>query len=119
MFQLNLSLLCLNGKNSVLYGILGQTTASAVEALFPLGYGSGFSVFCNNVNHSSAIDYLDNVEAYFKEEMNFGAFLPFFQKTSIKGPDSLPFMTREKPQAVIIDLPSPNLLILVLIKTHI
>ena len=63
-------------------------------------------------NHSSAVDYPSDVDAYIKEETEFNAILGPFHQNPIKGGHCSPFMTRHKPNSdrhrVIIDLSWPQ-----------
>ena len=65
----------------------------------------------DNKNHSSAIEYPNDVEAYIKEETEHQAILGPFTKNPIPGGHCSPFITRSKPNSdrrrVIIDLSWP------------
>ena len=66
----------------------------------------------DNKNHSSAIEYPDDIQAYLDEEKQYGAILGPFDSSPIPNMYFSPFMTREKPNApnrrVIIDLSWPK-----------
>ena len=63
-------------------------------------------------NHSSAIEFEDDVKQYLQEEIKFGAIAGPFKKAPFNEFHNSPFMTRPKPSAshrrVIIDLSFPH-----------
>ena len=67
---------------------------------------------CDNKNHSSATDFPLDVEAYLKEEIEYGAILGPSVNNPIPECHKSPFMTREKPNSVhrhvIVDLSWPK-----------
>ena len=62
---------------------------------------------CEGGNHSSATQFPNDVDAYIKEESNYGAILGPFAENLIKNAHTSPFMTRNKPNSdrrrIIID----------------
>ena len=79
---------------------------------FPLDYDRESNLSSNEVNHSSAVDYPEDVKAYLTEEIQHGAILGPYDTKPIKELHISPMMTREKPNAphrrVIIDLSFPH-----------
>ena len=78
---------------------------------FPLDFNRNSQLHCEGGNHSSAIQYPKDVEAYIQEETNYGAILGPFKENPIESSHTSPFMTRNKPNSdrrrVIIDLSWP------------
>ena len=85
-----------------------QQLLQLLEFGFPLDFNRNCPLRCNNKNHSSAIEYPNDVEAYIKEESDYQAILGPFLKNPITGGHCSPFMTRSKPNSdrrrVIVDL---------------
>ena len=79
---------------------------------FPLDHKQNSPLHHDFRNHSTANNYEEDIRAYLKEEIQFGAILgPFNSKPLDNMPFAL-FLTREKPGAphrrVIIDLSYPE-----------
>ena len=78
---------------------------------FPLDFNRNSQLQCEGGNHSSAIQYPKDVEAYIQEETKYGAILGPFKENPIESSHTSPFMTRNKPNSdrrrVIIDLSWP------------
>ena len=75
---------------------------------FPLDHKDNFPLQHELKNHSTANQYERDIEAYLKEEKQFGAICGPFQTCPLKNMHFSPFLTREKPGAphrrVIVDL---------------
>ena len=78
---------------------------------FPLDFNRNSQLHCEGGNHSSAIQYPKDVEAYIQEETSYGGILGPFKENPIESSHTSPFMTRNKPNSdrprVIIDLSWP------------
>ena len=83
-----------------------------IEFGFPLDFNRNCPLRCEGSNHSSAVEYPSDVDAYIKEETEFQAILGPFSQNPIEGGHCSPFMTRPKPDSdrrrVIIDLSWPQ-----------
>ena len=79
---------------------------------FPLDFNRACDLGQYTGNHSSAIEFPKDIEAYLQEELSYGALLGPFEKHPIKGGHCSPFMTRSKPNSdrhrVIVDLSWPQ-----------
>ena len=76
-----------------------QQLLQLLEFGFPLDFNRNCPLRCDNENHSPAIEYPNDVEAYIKEETEHQAMLGPFSKNSISGGHCSPFMTRSKPNS--------------------
>ena len=96
---------------SLLTDYWDQQLLQLLEFGFPLDFNRNCPLRCDNKNHSSAIQYPNDVEAYIKEETEHQAILGPFSKNPIPGGHQSPFMTRSKPNSdrrrVIVDLSWP------------
>ena len=52
-------------------------------------------------NHTSDMQFADDIQAYLSEEKSFGAILGPFKESRISNLHISPFLTREKPGALI------------------
>ena len=63
-------------------------------------------------NHTSGIQFADDIQAYLSDEKSFGAILGPFKEPPISNLHISPFLTRDKPGAshrcVIVDLSFPH-----------
>ena len=79
---------------------------------FPLDFDRTSTLGINSTNHKSTLMYPNDVEAYLKEEIAFGAIVGPFPDPPFKEFHISPFMTREKPggdhRRVIMDLSFPH-----------
>ena len=79
---------------------------------FPLDFNREASLFCDMVNHTSAVQFPHDVDAYLAEEHFHDAILGPFKKSPIDKCHYSPFITREKSgsnlRRVIIDLSWPR-----------
>ena len=79
---------------------------------FPMDFNRQSPLRWEDKNHSSALQFPHDVEAYLKEEIQFGAIQGPFIKNPIENCHFSPFLTREKSNAshrrVIIDLSWPK-----------
>ena len=79
---------------------------------FPLDFNRSCDLGQYTGNHSSAIDFPKDIEAYLQEELSYGALLGPFKTHPIKGGHCSPFMTHSKPnpdrRRVIVDLSWPH-----------
>ena len=79
---------------------------------FPMDFNRQSPLRWEDKNHSSALQFPHDVEAYLKEEIQFGAIQGPFTKNPIENCHFSPFLTREKSNAshrrVIIDLSWPK-----------
>ena len=79
---------------------------------FPMDFNRQSPLRWEGKNHNSALQFPQDVEAYLKEEIQFGAIQGPFTKSPIKNCHFSPFLTREKSNAshrrVIIDLSWPK-----------
>ena len=79
---------------------------------FPLDFNRSCPLYSDHKNHSSALQYMSDVDAYLKEETHHGAILGPFDKSPIEGTHVSPFLTRDKSNSknrrVIIDLSWPK-----------
>ena len=108
--------LCIEKWENVLcLPLKGYWDAQLIDLLrfgFPLDYDRNSVLQCNSKNHSSASEFPQDIEAYLKEEVQFGAILGPFHTDPISGCHKSPFMTREKPNSihrrVIVDLSWPK-----------
>ena len=88
-----------------------QQLLQLLEFGFPLDFNRNCPLRCDNKNHSSTIEYPNDVKAYIKEETEHKAILGPFTKNPIPKGHCSPFMTRSKPNSdrcrVIVDLSWP------------
>ena len=79
---------------------------------FPLDFDHNTPLRSQHKNHSSATDFPQHVEKYFKEEGKFGAIHGPFSTPPLDNFHISPCMTREKPDSdsrrVIVDLSYPE-----------
>ena len=79
---------------------------------FPMDFNRQSPLRWEDKNHSSALQFPHDVEAYLKEEIQFGAIQGPFTENPIENCHFSPFLTREKSNAshrrVIIDLSWPK-----------
>ena len=68
---------------------------------FPLDFDYVSPLKSVQQNHSSAIDYTEDVKAYLTEEKDFGAMLGPFQEPLIENLHVSPFLTRDKPEGAL------------------
>ena len=104
--------LCIKEWEKVLQGYWDTQLIDLLSFGFPLDFDRKTSLKCDNKNHSSAIDYPEDVEMYLQEEAQFGAIMGPFLVDPIPHCHKSPFMTREKPHSdhrhVIVDLSWPK-----------
>ena len=78
---------------------------------FPLDFNRNAPLHWQGGNHKPALEYLNDIEAYLKEEAQFKAIVGPFEQHPCKNGHISPFMTRDKPgsehRRVIIDLSCP------------
>ena len=74
---------------------------------FPLDFNRNLQLHYEGGNHSSAIQYSKDVDAYIQEETSYGAILGPFKENPITNAHTSPFMTRNMRRRVIIDLSWP------------
>ena len=91
------SQLCIDEWQTVLKGYWETQLIDLLRFGFPLDFDRNSTLTCDNKNHSSATDFSLDVEAYLKEETNFGAILGPFVNDPISECHKIPFMTRENP----------------------
>ena len=79
---------------------------------FPLDFDDNSPLESVDKNHSSGIQFADDIQAYLSEEKSFGAILGPFKEPPISNLHISPFLTRDKPGAphrrVIVDLSFPH-----------
>ena len=79
---------------------------------FPLDFDRNSKLGNNDKNHTSALAFPQDIDAYLKEEISHGAIYGPFKDPPFDGFHTSPFMTRPKPGAthrrVIIDLSFPH-----------
>ena len=79
---------------------------------FPLDFDRNSKLGTNNKNHTSALAFPQDIDAYLKEEISHGAIFGPFKQPPFNDFHTSPFMTRPKPGAphrrVIIDLSFPH-----------
>ena len=79
---------------------------------FPLDFDRNSKLGTNDTNHTSALAFPEDINAYLKEEIGHGAIFGPFKNPPFKDFHTSPFMTRPKPGAphrrVIIDLSFPQ-----------
>ena len=79
---------------------------------FPLDFDYSSPLQSVDKNHTSGIQFTDDIQAYLSEEKSFGAILGPFKESPINDLHISPFITREKPGAphrrVIVDLSFPH-----------
>ena len=89
-----------------------QQLIQLVEFGFLLDFNRNSVLRHDDKNHSSAIDFPADIQAYLSEEIQHGAIMGPFDVNPIPNCPVSPFMTREKPNApnrrVIIDLSWPK-----------
>ena len=78
---------------------------------FPLDFDKHSVLINNDINHKSATDHVQDVQAYLQDEQQFGAILGPFKDPPINDLHVSPFMTKGKPDSnkrqMIIDLSYP------------
>ena len=91
-----------------LVGYWDQQLLQLIEYGFPLDFNRACKLRHEGVNHNSAIQFPNDIEAYISEETHHGAMLCPFERNPVEGGHISPFMTRHKPDSdrrrVIIDL---------------
>ena len=89
-----------------------QQLVQLVEFGFPLDFNRNSVLHYDEKNHSSAIEFPDDIRVYLNEEIKHGAIMGPYDVNPIPNCHVSPFMTREKPNAptrrVIIDLSWPK-----------
>ena len=89
-----------------------QQLVQLVEFGFPLDFNRNSVLHHNGKNHSSAIEFPDDIRVYLNEEIKHGAIMGPYDINPIPNCHVSPFMTREKPNApnrrMIIDLSWPK-----------
>ena len=89
-----------------------QQLLQLIKFGFPLSFNRDCKLFTDKKNHSSAIEFPNDVQTYLDEEKQHGAILGPFESSPIPNLHISPFMTRDKPNApnrrVIIDLSWPK-----------
>ena len=79
---------------------------------FPLDFNIDCKLYCDKQNHSSAVNYPNDIQAYLQEEISHGAILGPFSDNPVESAHYSPFMSRDKPgsktRRVIIDLSWPK-----------
>ena len=104
--------LCIEEWQRVLKGYWDTQLIELLRFGFPLDYDRNSVLQCDAKNHSSAREFPQDIEAYLKEEIQFGAILGPFLTDPIPACHKSPFMTREKPNSihrcVIVDLSWPK-----------
>ena len=63
---------------------------------FPLDFNRNASLKCEHKNHTSSVQYPEDVQVYLNEELKYGAIIGPFASTPISGHHISPFMTRGK-----------------------
>ena len=66
---------------------------------FPLDFDHNSPLQSVDKNHTSGIQFTDDIQAYLSEEKSFGAILGPFKESPINDLHISPFLTREKPGA--------------------
>ena len=106
------SQLCMDEWQAVLKGYWDTQLIDLLRFGFPLDFNRNSSLKCDSRNHSLATDFPLDVEAYLKEEIEYGAILGPFVDCPISQCHKSQFMTREKPNSthrhVIVDLSWPK-----------
>ena len=104
--------LCVDQWQEVLKGYWDTQLLDLLRFGFPLDYDRNSILQADSKNHSSATEFPEDIEAYLKEEVQFGAILGPFHTDPIPDCHKSPFMTREKPNSthrrVIVDLSWPK-----------
>ena len=81
-----------------------------IEFGFPLDFDRSIELNSTEVNHNSALQYVDHVSKYISEEIKYGAIWGPFKELPFPCHVS-PFLTRDKPNSdsrrVILDLSFP------------
>ena len=79
---------------------------------FPLDFNRDCPLYSDMKNHSSAVDFPNDIITYLGEEIQHGAIIGPFDKCPIPECHFSPFMTRHKPNStnrrVIVDLSWPH-----------
>ena len=79
---------------------------------FPLDFDYNSCLESVHRNHTSGVQFADDIQAYIAEEKSFGAILGPFKESPISNLHISPFLTRDKPGAphrrVIVDLSFPH-----------
>ena len=88
--------------------LLGQTVPLLVRFGFPLDYNRGGALKSQEENHTSAKSFPEDIKAYLEEEISHGALIGPFHSCPVNNLHISPMMTREKPNASIIDLSFPQ-----------
>ena len=68
---------------------------------FPLDFDHNTLLKSNHRNHTSAVDFPDDIQAYLQEEISHEAIYGPFQSPPLTNLHCSPLMTREKPNAPI------------------
>ena len=93
----------------IVYKLLGSTINTFGRIL---DFSRNSELRHDDKNHSSAVDFPADVQAYLDEEIKQGAIMGPYDVNPIPNSHVSPFMTREKPNApnrrVIIDLSWPK-----------
>ena len=96
----------------MLSGYWDKQLVHLIRVGFPIDFNRSCHLTHEDKNHSSAVDYPEDIKAYLNEEIQYGAIIGPFQSNPIPNCHVSPFMTREKPNAsnrrVIIDLSWPK-----------
>ena len=83
-----------------------------IHISFPLEFDLESPLAQEGINHNSALQHPNDIDAYLQEEMKFGAILGPFQAPPLPNMHHSPFMTQEKPgpphRGVIIYLSYPK-----------
>ena len=95
----------------LLQGYWDQQLLQLLRFGFPLDFNRSCPLQYEQGNHTSAIQFPLDVDAYIEEECGYGALLGPFKENPIEHCHTSPFMTRNKPNSdrrrVIIDLSWP------------
>ena len=66
---------------------------------FPLDFDRNSKLGKNDKNHTSALTFPQDIEAYLKEEISYGAIFGPYKQPPFNDFHTSPFMTRPKPRA--------------------
>ena len=106
------SQLNLDEWDKILQNYWDQQLLQLLRFGFPLDFNRNCSLRSDNKNHSSAVDFPQDVNAYLSEEKQHKAIIGPFKIPPIENAHASPLMTREKPNAsnrrVIVDLSWPK-----------
>ena len=64
---------------------------------FPIDFNRSCPLTHEDKNHSSAVDYPEDIKAYLNEEIQHGTIIGPYQNSPIPNCHFSPFMTRENP----------------------